>query len=527
MQESLLLLGLLAVTIALGAVAKRYELPYPIVFVIGGAALAFVPGLPQIDVNPQLLFLVVLPPLLYAGGWTTDWREFRHNARPIGLLAFGLVIVTTLAVAYAAHVLTPELGWASAFALGAIVSPPDAIAAEATFERFRVPRRVLVILSGEGLVNDATALVIYRFAIVAALTGAFSLANAALSFVVVALGGIAVGLAVGFGIVAFGAWLDRKKLSDALLDNLTILLGPYAAYLSADALHVSGVLSAVVAGIYVSRKSSLIYSPDTRLTAYSVWQMLIFLFNALVFLLIGLELRPIVASPSFAMHYIWTGVAISIIAIVVRVAWVFPATYLPRMLSRRIRGEDPAPPWQWVGVIAWSGMRGIVSLAAALALPLDAAGHPFPGRDEIVFVTFCVIFATLVFQGASLIPIVRRLGLDDGAALARRERDVRIAALRAGLARLHALEPGFDSIEEWEVQGRTVAEYAYRIEHLLGHADERHGETPQSRIDHRLQTEALRAERHAITQLRNGGEIPDEIFRKIEYDLDLADSRLA
>jgi CPA1 family monovalent cation:H+ antiporter len=527
MHESLLLLSLLAVTIALGALAKRFELPYPIVFVIGGAALALVPGLPQIELNPELLFLVVLPPLLYAGGWTTDWTAFRRNLRPIGLLAIGLVIVTTVAVAYVAHALTPELGWASAFALGAIVSPPDAVAAEAVFERFKVPRRVLVILTGEGLVNDATALVIYRFAIVAALTGAFSLANAAVSFVVVALGGIAIGLAIGAGIVAFGKLLDKHNLSDALLDNLTILVAPYAAYLAAEALHVSGVLSAVVAGIFVSRKSSQIYSPDTRLTGIAIWQMMIFVFNALVFLLIGLELRAIVHSPSFALHYLWTGIAISLLAIAVRIAWVFPATYLPRLFSARVRRGDPPPPWQWVFVISWSGMRGIVSLAAALALPFDRAGRPFPGRDEIVFVTFCVIFATLVLQGITLIPIVRRLGLGDMEQLEQRERDVRIAALRAGLARLHALEPEFDSVEEWEVQGRTVAEYEYRIEHLLGHADGKHGESAQSRIDHRLQTEALHAERRAITHLRNAGEIPDEIFRKIEYDLDLADSRLA
>jgi len=279
-QESLLLLGLLAVTIALGAVAKRYELPYPIVFVVGGAALAFVPGLPTIAIRPDLLFLVVLPPLLYGGGWTTDWREFRANLRPIALLAIGLVLATTVIVAAAAHALTPELGWASAFALGAIVSPPDAIAAEAVFERLRVPRRIVTILSGEGLVNDATALVIYRFAIVAALTGTFSLLGAAGAFVVVATGGIAIGLMVGVGIVAFGRFLDRKGIADALLDNLTLLLAPYAAYLSADALGVSGVLSAVTAGVFVSRKSSSIYSPATRLTGYGVWEMLIFLFNA-------------------------------------------------------------------------------------------------------------------------------------------------------------------------------------------------------------------------------------------------------
>ncbi len=526
MEESLLLLGLLAVTIALGALAKRFELPYPIVFVIGGGLLAFAPGLPAIHIRPELLFLVVLPPLLYAGGWTTDWVEFRRNLRPIGLLAVGLVVTTTVIVAAAAHAITPELGWASAFALGAVVSPPDAVAAEAVFERFDVPRRILVILSGEGLVNDATALVIYRFAIVAAMTGAFSLANAAGTFVVVAAGGVAMGFAAGAAIVAFGKLLEKHKIADALLDNLTLLLAPYAAYLLADSLHVSGVLSAVTAGIYVSRKSSSIYSPETRLTGYAIWEILIFLFNALVFLLIGLEVREIVRSQDFALHYLWAGIAVSVIAIVVRILWVFPATYLPRALSRSVRENDPSPPWQWVFVISWSGMRGIVSLAAALALPYSPDGTPFPGRDEIVFITFCVIFSTLVLQGLSLIPIVRRLGLGGNDDLKEKETEVRIAALRAGLAKLHDLEAGFGSVEEWEVQGRSVAEYEYRIAHLLGHAAGDRPEAYESRIDHRLQTEALQAERDEIMRLRSAGEIPDEIFRLVEYDLDLADSRL-
>jgi Na+/H+ antiporter len=520
-----LLLGLLAVTIALGAIAKRYELPYPIVFVVGGAALALVPGIPTIELRPDLVFLIILPPLLYAGGWTTDWREFKRNAQPIAFLAIGLVIFTTVVVAVAAHALTPELGWASAFVLGAIVSPPDAVAAEAVFERINVPRRIVAILSGESLVNDATALVIYRFAVVAALTGAFSLLNATLAFFGVAVGGIAIGLAIGFVIVGFGKFLDKHRIADALLDNLALLLAPYAAYLSADALGVSGVLSAVTAGIYVSRKSSAIYSPATRLTGYAIWQVLTFLLNALVFLLIGLELRAIVLAPSFEWRYLWVGIAISVIAIVVRVAWVFPATYLPRLLLRHVHRRDPAPRWQWVTIVAWTGMRGIVSLAAALALP-DRGGHQFPGRNEIVFVTFCVIFATLVFQGLTLVPLVRALGLDSAEALDRREREVRIAALRAGLERLHELEADFDSVEEWEVEGRLLSEYEYRVQHLLGDARTGRAEASQSRIDHRLQTEALRAERRAIMQMRTAGDIPDEIFRKVEYDLDLADSRL-
>jgi monovalent cation/hydrogen antiporter len=521
------LFGLLTAIFALAVIAKRLNLPYPIVFVIGGAVLAFVPNVPNVEIKPDLVFLIVLPPLLYAGGWSTDWKSFKANARPIGFLAIGLVLATTCAVAAVTHALSPEIGWGAAFVLGAIVSPPDAVAAEAIFERFDVPRRIVTILSGEGLVNDATALVVYRFAVAAVVTGSFSFATAALSFVGVAVGGVIVGLGVGFGIVAIGKLLDRSGLEDTLLDNLTNFLAPFAAYYSGDGLHVSGVLSAVVAGIYVSRKSSEIYAPETRLTSYAIWGILIFLLNGLVFLVIGLELRSIVRDPSFAAHYLWAGVIVSAVTIVVRILWVFPATYLPRMLFPKLRRHDPSPPWQAAGIISWSGMRGIVSLAAALAIPFTIDGRPFPGRNEILFITFCVIFSTLVLQGLSLVPIVRWLGLAGAGNLKGRETEVRVAALRAGLARLRELEPQFASIEEWEVEGRIVAEYDYRIQHLLGHGDADHLESLESRIDHTLESEALTAERREIKRLREGGEIPDEIFRAIEYDLDLASARLS
>ena len=526
MTPPFILFGLLTVTLALAVVAKRLELPYPIVFVVGGGLLAFVPSLPPVELQPDLVFLIVLPPLLYAGGWTTDFKKFKANGRTIAMLAIGLVLATTVAVAAVVHRLSPEIGWGAAFVLGAIVSPPDAVAAEAIFERFDVPRRILTILSGEGLVNDATALVVYRFAVVAVITGSFSLIGATLSFVGVAVGGVVVGLGVGYGIVWIGKMLDRAGLEDPLLDNLTNFLAPFAAYFSGDGLHVSGVLSAVVAGIYVSRKSSEIYAPETRLTSYAIWNILIFLLNGLVFLLIGLELRQIVHDRSFAAHYIWAGILVSLVTIVVRIAWVFSALYLPRLLLRR-KKRATDPPWQGVTVVAWSGMRGIVSLAAALAIPLQVGGRPFPGRNEILFITFCVIFVTLVLQGLSLVPLVRWLGISGGGNLKARETEVRVAALRAAVARLRELEPNFESIEEWEVEGRILAEYDYRIQHLLGHDDATHRESIESRIDHRLEGEALGAERREIMRLREGGEIPDEIFRTIEYDLDLASARLS
>jgi monovalent cation/hydrogen antiporter len=529
MHESWLLFILLTAIVAFAAIAKRFELPYPIVFVIGGSALAFFPNLPRLQLNPDWVFLLILPPLLYAGGWSTDWTMFRRYIRAISLLAIGLVVVTTGAVAIVAHQLVPGLSWAAAFALGAIVSPPDAVAAGAVFERFKVPRRIATILDGEGLVNDATALVLYRFAIAAALGTTFTIAEGAGAFVAVSLGGIVLGLGFGVVTVAVAKLMRRFELNDYLLDSIITLIAPYAVYLFTDAIQVRGigpspVLATVTAGILVSRQSSKIFDPDSRLIAYSVWELLIFLLNGLVFITIGLQLRGIVTDPSFMSRGLWIGIVVSVLVIVVRIAWVFPATYLPRIFSRKIREREPFPGPNYVFIVAWSGMRGIVSLAAALALPYN-----FPERNTIFFVAFCVIFSTLVFQGLTLMPILKWLRIDSDEDLGAREIQVRVQALRAGIARMRELEPGFDSTEYWEVEGRLLGEYEYRIVHLESHLDGKGGtaaESAEIAIDHKLEQEALAAERREILRLRSAGEIPDEIYRKIEYDLDLANARM-
>lgn len=526
MQESAVFFLLLVSIVVVAVVAKRVKIPYPIAFVIGGAILTLFPNLPQFELKPDWVFLIFLPPLLYSGGWLTDWKAFKQNLRPIGLLAIGLVIVTTVAVAVVAHALVPQLGWAAAFVLGAVVSPPDAVAAGAVFERFSVPRRTVAILDGEGLVNDATALVFYNFAIAAVLTGTFSPARASVAFVVNALGGVAVGLVFGYLILSAMLLLRKYELSDYLIDNAIQLIAPYAIYLSCEPLGVSGVLATVTAGIFMSRRADKIYQPEGRLVAYAVWELLIFLLNGLVFLSIGLQLRIIVRDPSFAWRELWIGLTISLLVIVVRIVWVYPATYLPRLLSARIRRTEVFPGPNYVFVVAWSGMRGIVSLAAALALPeLTATGAPFPGRDEIIFISFCVIFVTLVFQGLSLIPLLKILRIDGGDSVEERETEIRIAALRAGIARLRQLESAFDSTQEWEVEGRLVGDYEYRIAHLSGHLDGSIGRE-EIAFDHHMQQEALDAERREILRLRDAGEIPDEVYRKVQYDLDLADERL-
>lgn len=529
MHLSWLLLLALAAICGIAGLAKRFDLPYPIALVIGGAALAFVPNAPQPRIDPDWIFTLILPPLLFSGGWSTDWNLFRDNIRPIGLLAIGLVIATTLLVAATVHAIVPAIPWPAAFVLGAIVSPPDAVAAGAVFERFSVPRRILGILEGEGLVNDATALVLFKFAIVATMTGTFSLLNASGAFVLVAVTGIAVGVGFAAVYIPFMKLMRKAALSDYLVDNILALSAPYAVYILADAIQINGigpsaVLATVTAGLISSRSSAKIFDPEARLLAGSVWELLIFLLNGFAFLLIGLELRAIVADPKFALHELWTGVIISLVVIVARLVWTYAATYIPRYFFPGINRREGLPSWNYIFVIGWSGMRGVVSLAAALALPFD-----FPARDQILFYTFCVIFATLVFQGLSLIPLLKLLNIR-GDDLEAREIEVRIAALEAGIKQLRSLEHEFQSTEEWEVQGRLVGEYQYRIAHLQAHLDDRDSEFPRETknvaLDHKLQEAALDGERHEVLRLRGAGEIPDEVYRKIEYDLDLAQARL-
>ena len=527
-EPVLLVLGL-AVTIACAIVAKRLALPYPIVFVLAGTLLAFVPGLPRVRIDPDWIFISILPPLLFAGGWQTDWLLFRRTLRPITQLAVGLVIVSTLAVAVLAEKIVPGLGWASAFVLGAIVSPPDAIAAIATFERFSVPRRIATIVEGEGLVNDASALVLYGYAVMAAVTGAFSLPVAALSFVVSTLGGIAGGFIVAWIAARLIRFLARYELDDSLIDNLTFLGAPYAAYLGAQGLHVSGVLATVTAGILISRRSSVLYSPDSRLIGANVWALLVYLVNAYVFLVIGLQLRSIMTERPHALELLPAALAISLLLIVLRLVWVFATSWLARQIPA-VRRHEPRPTPKALLVIGWSGMRGIISLAAALALPFrDALGRPFPGRDAITFITFVVIFVTLVGQGLSLIPLLRVLkfssdGKDD---TEEHEIKVRIVALEEGLKAVGELEAKHTAPYEREVLQRLRNEYETRIEHLRHHGASADGsETPESAFDHFAQTATIHAERRAVLHLRDQGKIPDEIFRTVQYDMDLAEARL-
>jgi len=518
-----MVMGLLAAVAALALLARKIPVPYPILLLFGGLALALIPGLPQARLDPELVFLVFLPPLLYPAALFTPWRDFRANLRPILLLAVGLVLFTTVAVGFLVHYFIPELPLAAGFVLGAIISPPDAIAAMAIAEQIRMPRRIVTILEGESLVNDATALVALRFAVAAVVTGSFSFGNAGARFLLVALGGIVVGLIVGY-LTA----LIQKPIDDAPIEITLSLLTPFAAYLPAEQLGLSGVLAVVTTGLYHGWRIPEMTSSRTRLQAGPVWRMVEFLLNGFIFLLIGLQLPAVLRrlSGRAPSQLVWYAILISIAVILIRILWVFPATYLPRLLFSSIRRCDPYPAWRHVTIVAWTGMRGVVSLAAALALPLLVDdGSPFPGRDLILFLTFVVILVTLVLQGLSLPPLIRWLGIEEDDDVEREEREARLKANQAALAQLS--NSGGDPAHS-DARERLRVEYEDRIRELKasgpGHGSK--GVRQFSVEYERLLQDALEEERKTILQLRNEEAISDEVLREIQQDIDLAEARL-
>lgn len=523
MHQAEIIVVLFAFVVAVVVAAQKLNQPYPVILVVAGLAVSFVPGLPSIELNPNVVFFYFLPALLYPAALFTSWRDFRRNLRPILLLAIGLVLTTMLVVASVAHAFLPALPWAAALALGAIVSPPDAIAATSVIRRLSVPQRIETILEGESLVNDATALVALQFAVAAALTGQFSVTTATERFVVVALGGIAFGLVVGFVM----RWVHRR-LDDPPVQITLSLLTPFLAYLPAERLHVSGVLATVTAGIYLGWHSPLILTARYRLQSVAFWQMLVFLLNGFVFIAIGLQLPAILRDlrGESIGSLIDQAALISGAVVLVRVGWVFVATYLPRLLSKKLRTQDPAP-WRQVAILAWSGMRGVISLAAAFALPFTLAdGAPFPGRNYILFLTFSVILTTLVFQGLTLPLLIRKLGVKDDGGTDEEERSARIAANSAALGYIDELA-GRDGTPN-DVLSRLRAEYDDRMRELEAcciASGNPGGEvaTPQYQ---ELQQAALKIERETIIDLRNRQIINDEALRRIQRDLDLAEARL-
>jgi Na+/H+ antiporter len=517
------IIALLVLTTVLAVVARKVQVPYPIFLVLAGAGLAFIPALPVVSLDPQLVFLFFLPPLLYSGGYFTSWRDFRANLVSISLLAVGLVLATTTVVAAAVHAIVPGIGWPSAFVLGAIVSPPDAVAAGAIAKRLKLPRRLITILEGESLVNDSTGLVLLKFATVAVVTGAFSLGKAAGDFVLVSVGGIAVGLAVGWLFAKIERYLD-----DAVLATTASLLVSFLTYILAERLSVSGVLAVVTAGLVQGRYVPEIWTAQMRVEGTAVWQTVIFVLNALIFVLIGLQLPTLVRSLTWPRSTVVDAVFATCAAMIgIRLIWMFPGAYLPRFLFPKHRAKNPYPPWQMVVIAGWTGMRGVVSLAAALSLPIvTASGAPFPARDLIIFLTFTTILATLVLQGLTLPPLIRWLAVGEDTTPEREERQARLELAKAGIARVDALA------EERVLPAHQVhpvrQEFVDRLRNLTRSADAaRSDAAPSSDVLHHLRRESIAAQREQLLDLRRREVIGDDVLHRIQHELDIEEMRLS
>lgn len=504
---------LLGAVLALVTLASRVPIPYPIFLVLGGLALSFAPTIVPVRLDPDLVFLVFLPPILWAAAYFTSLRDFRANLRTISLLAIGLVLATTAAVAAVARMLFPGMSWPVALALGAIVSPPDAVAATAIARRLRIPHRVITVLEGESLLNDASALVAYRTAVALAVTGGgFVLTDAVGQFLLSSVGGVLIGLAVGALTV-----LALRFTSDSLVETAITLLAPYAAWIIAERAHTSAVLACVAGGLYLGQRLSALVAPATRVQALAVWGLLVFVLNGVIFVLIGLQLGAIreAGLPASLTTVVWQGLVVTATAIAVRLVWVPLALVVPRLVSPALRRRDPIPPKGAMLLVAWIAMRGIVSLAAALALP-----ETFPFRDQIILMTFAVILSTLVLQGLSLIPLIRWLALDEDRTLELEEERAREEAARSALARLDQLVG-----EPWprpqDVE-RLRAIHTQRIRRAssidLGDCEE----TAQAQAAlRRLRHETLTAERRTLLALRDRDVISDEVFHRLEQELDV------
>jgi Na+/H+ antiporter len=527
MTATIQTLILLLIVIASVELAEtRLRVPSAILLMLTGVILALLPGLPTVELAPELVLLLVLPPIVYSSAVAMSWREFRFNLRPISLLALGCVAFTTVATAAAAHWVL-GLPWPVGFVLGAIISPPDAVAPLSVARRMQLPRRILVVLEGEGLANDATALVLYRFAVAAVSAGTFSLGQATGAFAAIVAGEIIWGLGVGWLMLRLRRWVGDPRIEITLS-----IITPFLAYWPPEHFGGSGVLATVTAGLYISWNGLQLISAATRLQGIFFWDFLIYLVEGMVFLTTGLQARTLIARigdyPLSELAI--SAVVISAVVIVARFVWVFPAIYLPRWLSRRLRRRDPAPPWQHAFVLAFTGVRGIVSLAAALAIPFaTAAGAPFPHRDLILFLTFSVILVTLVGQGLMLPTVIRALGLANAG---RREHEA--DKVEECDARRQAAIVATNRLEELIASGNFSEEILepirirqrHRLEHIE-HGNDLDERNRQFRDLHdEIEFQLIGTERQHINQQYRAGVLTDVSRRRIERELDLREAEL-
>ena len=528
LHNNLLLIISLFLGIAiLTMISNKLKLSYPILLVISGLLISLIPGVPAIVLEPDIVFLIFLPPLLYAAAWNTSWHEFWKWKRPISLLAFGLVIFTSAAVALVSNAIIPGFSLAFGFLLGGIISPPDAVAATSVLQGLRIPKRVVAILEGESLVNDASSLIVFRFALAAIITGQFQLWDATKTFALVAIMGIVIGVAVA-GIVYA---IHRFFPTTSNIDSAITLITPYIMYLTAEHFHFSGVLAVVSGGLFLTYRSQEIFSYETRLSVAGVWDTLIFLLNGFVFILIGLQLPQIVKglgdySVGEAVLY---AIIISLLTIIIRIIWVFPNAYLPRILFKSIREKEARPTWQAVFIVAWSGMRGVVSLAAALAIPLTLDGKPFPYRNLILFITFVVILVTLVLQGLSLKPLIRYLDLPAGDKEAERKQALalRVKLAESVLAYIDANYMEQSQQEETYKRVRDRYERMIEITRKKLESDEPDDESESFLPQYRqMLVELVHIRRRELNYFRYKGTFSEDLIREREWELDLEEARL-
>ncbi|MCW2902037.1 MAG: Na+/H+ antiporter [Streptosporangiaceae bacterium] len=529
--EALGLLALPVYAVAVAALARRIGLSAPPALVLAGLAASFLPVVPDVRLDPEVALFVFLPPLLFVAAWESSYHNLREHVRPIGLLSVGLVLFTTFVLGYAAYLVVPGLGLAPAFVLAALLAPPDAVAAVGIARRLGLPRRVVTILVGESLFNDATALTLFRVALTAAVGAGFSVFDGAGRFLFAALIGTAVGLALG----PLLHWL-RGRLNDPLVETVVPILAPFAGYLTAEALHASGVIAVVVTGLYLGHRSTESPAP-TRLLSRSFWTVVVFVLESVVFLLIGLQLPVILdmlLSTRNATTLAWNAVVIFLVVSLARFAWVLPSAYIPLWLSRRIRQHESGVDWRHRIVVSWAGMRGVVSLAAAFAIPLKTdSGVMFPGRDLVLFFTFTTVLASLLLQGLTFPGLVRLLGLGAEAeqhADAVAEAGAQHEAAKAALGRLEELtrdESGPFAKEAVDRLRQLAEDRQFRAWERLGGGTGPAGEEVPTAVYRRLRREMLTAEREVFVRLRDQRRIDDEVLQRILHELDLEEVMLS
>jgi Na+/H+ antiporter len=521
-----ILVLLLVIVASVAVVAARLKVPPAILLVLTGVALALIPGLPTLELSPELVLLLVLPPVIYSSAVTMSWREFRFNIRPISLLAVGCVAFTTISVAVVTHWLL-GMPWPVGFVLGAIVSPPDVMAPLSIARRMHLPRRLLVILQGEGLANDATALILYRFAVVAVSLGAFSFEQAAATFAAIAIGEVLWGIGVGWLMLRLRRWVN-----DPHIEIMLSILTPFIAYWPPEHLGGSGVLATVTTGLHVSWYGPMLISATTRIQGVFFWDFFIYVIEGMVFLITGLQARTLIDRiGDYSMFELAiSAVVVSAVVITARFVWMYPATYLPRWLFPTLKRRDPSPSWQWPFLLAFTGVRGIVSLAAALAIPLATVnGQPFPYRDLILFLTFAVILVTLVGQGLMLPWVIRALGL---AHVGRGERHTE--RTEEHVARRQAIEAAIGRLDQLaaerhlsqEIVQPIRSQHRDRLKHIKNRSDRDHSHRKLLELRDEIELLLLAAERQKINELFRSGKLKDEVRRRIERELDVREAHL-